>query len=124
MIPLLPFAAGMVAGGLIVRLLRDEKTQAGVKKAQQNLREATDSGLAMLKTSSATMKRMLWSEGEGGARQPSATAKKKPAPRRKKPAATTTEAGADAQAPAPKTTPRKRAVKAVKPTAGGQDAQS
>lgn len=132
MIPLLPFAAGMVAGGLLVRLMRDEKTQAGVRKAQQSVRSATDSGLAMIKTSSASVKRVLWPQGDAAGTPPAEAEatptppKKKAAPRRKKPAAAApaSSSGAGAKTSPRKPAPRKRATKAEAPATGGQDTQA
>lgn len=59
MLPLLPFAAGLLAGAAAVKLLRSDKARAGLGKAQESLREATVSGLAAIEHSSATMKQAL-----------------------------------------------------------------
>lgn len=70
MLPLLPFAVGLVTGAIVVKLLRNEKTRdglekvqekarIGLEKAQDKLRDATISGLAAVESSSAAMKRRL-----------------------------------------------------------------
>lgn len=113
MIPLLPFAAGLIAGGLAVRLWRSEETQAGVKKAQDTLRSAAQSGLDTLReTGAAVRQRFAGGEAPIAAAEVTAAApKKKAAPRKRKPA--TAKAVAKAAAPA---APRKRARKATPET--------
>lgn len=49
MIPLLPFAAGLLAGGLAVRLWRSEEARAGVKSALGSLGETARSGLDLIR---------------------------------------------------------------------------
>lgn len=103
MLPLLPFAAGLVAGAIAVRLLRNEKTRdgldkvqekarLGLEKAQESLRGATISGLSAVESSSAAMKRRLSAgkaaEGvEEHAAAPRKAPRKKPAAAARKPAA-------------------------------------
>lgn len=53
MIPLLPFAAGLLAGAAVVKLWRNDKTQAGLDSARQKLRNATVSGLSRLEQTTA-----------------------------------------------------------------------
>lgn len=53
MYPLLPFAAGMLAGAVVLRLLRTDTTKAGLAKAQRGLRDATVSGLETIENASA-----------------------------------------------------------------------
>lgn len=66
MLPLLPFAAGILAGAAAVRLLRDQRTRLDLDKlrnslgkAQETLREAAVSGLAGIEHSSARAKERL-----------------------------------------------------------------
>jgi hypothetical protein len=79
MLPLLPFAAGLLAGAVAVRLMRSEGTRAGLEKlqdktrgglgkAQDKLRDATLSGLSAVENSSAAMRRRL-SAGKDAAPQ-------------------------------------------------------
>ncbi len=70
MIPLLPFAAGLVAGGLAVRLWRSEEARAGVKAALDSLGETARSGLDLIRP----------------AAQEAATGKAKPIAQKKAPA--------------------------------------
>jgi len=53
MIPLLPFAAGLLAGAAAVKLWRNDKAQAGIDSAREKLREATVAGLSRLESSTA-----------------------------------------------------------------------
>lgn len=70
MLPLLPFAAGLLAGAVAVKLLRaprtreeldkvQDKARHGLEKAQDKLRDAAISGLAAVENSSAAMKLRL-----------------------------------------------------------------
>lgn len=114
MIPLLPFAAGLIAGGLAVRLLRDESARAGLEKARETLRSATDAGLEKIKSSTAAVKRRFSPEaGEAAPAAPAAplAATKKAAPRRKKAAAADDAPAADAPAAARKTATAKKRVR-------------
>ncbi len=74
MIPLLPFAAGLVAGGLAVRLWRSEEARAGVKAALDSLGETARSGLDLIRPAAQ--------EAATGKAKP--VAQKKKAPARKK----------------------------------------
>lgn len=131
MIPLLPFAAGLLAGGLAVRLWRSEEARAGVKKAQDTLLSAAQSGLTTIREAGDDVRRRFAGDGAANeaapekrtrGRRKQATADdaapaKKAAPRRRK-----TQAAADA-APATKTAaPRRRARKTAKTDAGGEAA--
>ncbi|MBI2306364.1 MAG: hypothetical protein HYU78_03595 [Rhodocyclales bacterium] len=124
MIPLLPFAAGLIAGGLAVRLLRDEKTQDTLRQAQESLRSAAQSGLSTLKASTAAMKERL---SPAETTVPAAAAK--PAVRRTKAGGTPRKAAArkaparpakakgEAAAADTAAAPRKRARKTAAPQA-------
>ncbi|MBW7903881.1 MAG: hypothetical protein H3C26_20640 [Rhodocyclaceae bacterium] len=130
MIPLLPFAAGLLAGGLAVRLWRSEEARAGVKKAQDTLLSAAQSGLTTIREAGDDVRRRFAGDGAANeaapekrtrGRRKQATADdaapaKKAAPRRRK-----TQAAADA--PATKTAaPRRRARKTAKTDAGSEAA--
>lgn len=105
MFPLLPFAVGIVAGGLAVRFLRDENTRSGLHKAGETLRSATQSGLTTIKTSTAAVRQHFAPEAPA--------AKPKAAPRKRKAPAKT--ASATVAAPERKAAaPRKRAAKPAK----------
>jgi hypothetical protein len=56
MFPVFPFAAGLVAGAVAVRLLRDEKAKVRLDKAQDRLREAAVSGLGTIESSMARLR--------------------------------------------------------------------
>lgn len=109
MLPLLPFAAGLLAGVVAVRLMRSdgtragleklqEKTRDGLGKAQDKLRDATLSGLSAVEASSAAARQRLSAGKDEAAR-----------------AVTPVEAGtpqqADAATAKPRRAPRKRADK-------------
>lgn len=70
MLPLLPFAAGLLAGAAAVKLLRNEKTHDRLEKvqektrlglgiAQDRLRDATIESLSVVESASAAMKQRL-----------------------------------------------------------------
>lgn len=104
MLPLLPFAAGLVAGAAAVSMLRSERARAGLAQAQDALRSATESGLAALKRSSATVK-----QGFSAGEAPAQTAAEAAAP-----AAPKAAKGGARKAP-----PRKKAATpAAKPATG------
>lgn len=114
MFPLLPFAAGIVAGGLAVRWLRDENTRAGLQKARETLHTATQSSLATIKSSAVAVKQRFASAPADVAAPDTAkpAAKAKAAPRKKKAPAATASAAAPADKPAPRKRVRKPAAKA------------
>lgn len=100
MFPLLPFAAGVLAGAVALRLLKTERTRSGLEKAQDRLRDATVSGLEAIEHASARAREKLASApGDTAEREvetaaaaqaageASAPAARKPAPRRRKPKA-------------------------------------
>lgn len=123
MIPLLPFAAGIIAGGLAVRWLRDENTRTGLQKARETLHTATQNSLATIKSSTAAVKRRFTESPAETATLDTTmpdvakpAAKAKAAPRKRKaPAAT-----ASAVEPESQPTPRKRSRK---PAAKAQETQ-
>jgi hypothetical protein len=125
MIPLLPFVAGLVAGGLAVRAWRSEETRAGVRKAQDALLSAAQPGVTTLRSATGDLRRRIaGGTDESGENAPAATPKK---PRRKtaaaaKPAAAGTRkrAARAKAAPAAEATPavkRKPATRKRKPAA-------
>lgn len=94
MLPLLPFVAGIATGALAIKLWRNDKTKAGLDKAQeklrtatadagQKLRQATVSSLAAIEHSSAAARERL-SAAPAAAPAPAKPARK---PATKKPAA-------------------------------------
>lgn len=56
MLPLLPFAAGLAVGAAAVGMLRSERARAGIEKAQQSLRNATNAGTAMMQRSTEAVR--------------------------------------------------------------------
>lgn len=124
MIPLLPFAAGIIAGGLAVRWLRDENTRTGLQKARETLHTATQNSLATIKSSTAAVKRRFTAVPAETATPDTATpdaatpaAKAKAAPRKRKaPAAT-------ASAVEPESPPAPRRKRSRKPAAKTQETQ-
>ncbi|THF63260.1 hypothetical protein [Pseudothauera rhizosphaerae] len=101
MLPLIPFAAGLLTGLVAVNLLKTNKTRAGLDKAQQRLREATASSLAAIESASARARSKLEASPEAEAApavKPTA-APRKAAPKRKpkaKPAAAAPQTGKEA----------------------------
>lgn len=76
MFPLFPFVAGVLTGAVALRLIRTDRTRAGLEKAQERLRDATVSSLEALESASARARKRLGAEtgeaaaageGEGGA---------------------------------------------------------
>lgn len=59
MFPFIPFAAGVLTGMVGLRLLRTDKTKAGLEKAQESLRNATVSSLASIEQASARARERL-----------------------------------------------------------------
>lgn len=104
MLPLVPFAIGLLTGAAAIQVWRIDKTRQGLGKAREKIREATVSGLNKLESSSAAMRGRLASDTEPDtevvaaavAEVPPATA---PAAR-KKPAAKRAPARKKAAAPA------------------------
>lgn len=59
MFPLLPFAAGLLTGAVATRLLKVDKARLGFHKAQDRVREATVSSLAVIEHTSAELRAKL-----------------------------------------------------------------
>ncbi len=59
MLPLLPFAAGLVTGAVAIKMMRNQKTRAALDNARDSLRKASVSGLARLESSTAAMRERL-----------------------------------------------------------------
>lgn len=119
MLPLLPCAAGIIAGGLAVRWLRDENTRTGLQKARATLHTATQNSLATIKSSTAAVKQRFTAPPAEAATQDAATqdaampaAKAKAAPRKRKAPAATASAVEPESQPAPQKRSRKPAAKA------------
>lgn len=53
MLPLLPFALGILTGATAIKLVRSSKAKAGLQRAQASIREATVSSLTAIETTSA-----------------------------------------------------------------------
>ena len=89
MFPLFPFVAGVLTGAVALRLIKTDKTKAGLDKAQDNLRDATVSSLEAIEHASARARKRLTAaeadeDGESmpaEAAEPSAPAARKRAPR-------------------------------------------
>lgn len=79
MIPLLPFAAGLLVGITAVKLAKNDKTKASLDKAQEKIREATVSGLTAIERSSAKLRTKM-EEKPTEAPPPENTATTEPAP--------------------------------------------
>lgn len=122
MFPLLPFAAGIIAGGLAVRWLRGENTRTGLQKARETLHTATQSSLATIKSSTAAVKqRFAAAPAEivtPDTGKPAAKAKAAP---RKRKVSVAPVAPASAAAPASKAAPRKRSRKPAGKAQGAQE---
>ncbi|WP_238996003.1 hypothetical protein [Azotobacter chroococcum] len=59
MFHIIPFAVGIVTGAVILKLLRSDKTQEGLEKAQGGLRSATVSSLEAIESASAKARARL-----------------------------------------------------------------
>jgi len=89
MFPLFPFVAGVLTGAVALRLIKTDKTKAGLDKAQDKLRDATVSSLEAIEHASARARKRLTAaeadeDGESmpaEAAEPSALAARKRAPR-------------------------------------------
>jgi hypothetical protein len=99
MFPLFPFVAGVLTGAVALRLIKTDKTKAGLEKAQDKLRGATVSSLEAIESASARVRQRLAADDAE--------------------ASTTAEAVADVVAPAtaPEAPPRTRAGSAPKTSA-------
>lgn len=85
MLPLVPFAAGVLAGAVVVKLIRTGKAQAGLAKTGSQVREATVSGLAAIERASAYAREKLAAQ-ESAPAAPAAQPKAKRARKRARPA--------------------------------------
>ena len=89
MFPLFPFVAGVLTGAVALRLIKTDKTKAGLDKAQDKLRDATVASLEAIEHASARARKRLTAaeadeDGESmpaEAAEPSAPAARKRAPR-------------------------------------------
>ncbi|MFB1030216.1 MAG: hypothetical protein QMC09_11095 [Thauera sp.] len=101
MFPLFPFVAGVLTGAVALRLIKTDKTKAGLDKAQDKLRDATVSSLEAIEHASARARKRLTAaeadeDGESmpaEAAEPSAPAARKRAPRAAKAAPKVDAAG-------------------------------
>lgn len=64
MFPLLPFAAGLLTGAVVTRLIKADKARVSLDKAQGRVREATVSSLAALEHTSAELRARLMRTSE------------------------------------------------------------
>ena len=64
MFPLLPFAAGLLTGAVVTRLIKPEKARTTLDKAQERVREATVSSLAAIEHTSAGLRARLTQAAE------------------------------------------------------------
>lgn len=122
MYPLLPFAAGLLAGAVVTRLVKAERARMTLGKAQDRLRDATVSSLAAIEHSSAGLRSRLMHAGEAAAGEaaPAAPAKPSRAPRAARGAAASEAPAATRTAAAPKRAPRRTGAKAAKPAAAAK----
>lgn len=94
MLPLIPFAAGLLAGAAAIRLLRSDrartglskartgldKARAGLDQAQEKLRGAAISGLTAIEATSARARERLATQDEAPAAPPASTESREAAP--------------------------------------------
>lgn len=113
MLPLLPFAAGLLAGAAAIKLWRNESTRAGIDKAQDKLRQATAFGLSAIKHTSAAIGRHVAPEAPPAAAPEPAPVKAPPRPRKARAKKTEAPVAAATVADAPKKTRVRKAVKAA-----------
>ena len=59
MLPLIPFAVGILTGVAAVKLVRNEKAKKGLECAQERLQNATVSGLSAIEQSSARLRNRI-----------------------------------------------------------------
>lgn len=109
MIPILPFVAGLVAGGLAIRAWRSEETRAGVRKAQDALLSAAQSGVTTLRTATGELRQRL--VGEAG--ESVGTGKSAPVVAPKKPRRKAADAARPATTGTRKTAGRAKAAPAT-----------
>lgn len=64
MFPLLPFAAGLLTGAVVTRLIKPEKARTTLDRAQERVREATVSSLAAIEHTSAGLRARLTQAAE------------------------------------------------------------
>jgi hypothetical protein len=83
MTPVLPFAAGLIAGAAVVGLLRSQYARESLSKVGTAVKEASEPALAAVKRSAESLRHRFGAEEAA----PEAAPKKKAAPRKKKPAA-------------------------------------
>ncbi len=108
MLPILPFAAGIVTGMVALRLFKSDKAKAGLTKARGGLREVTLNSLEAIESVSARARGRLAGEAAPVAEEASpltqagsaapAPKKRAPAARRRTPGAAKTAARASAAA--------------------------
>lgn len=110
MFPLLPFAAGVLAGAVALRLMKADKAKAGLEKAQDRLRDATVSSLEAIEQASARARQRL-AGAAAEAAEPEAAEPEAPAAK-----ADAAESTPAAKAPA-RRAPRKAAPRAPKAAA-------
>lgn len=88
MLPLLPFAAGILTGVVALRVFKNDAAKRGLDKAQSGIRNATVSSLEAIENASSRARRHLASEAEDAAKAaPSAEPAAAPAKAARKPAA-------------------------------------
>ena len=59
MLPLIPFAAGILTGVVAIKLARNEKAKKHLENAQERMQNATVSGLSAIEQSSAPLRNRL-----------------------------------------------------------------
>lgn len=90
MLPLIPFAVGILTGVAAVKLVRNEKAKKGLECAQERLQNATVSSLAAIEQSSARLRQRLQAPADEAEAlveaEDKAPEEPKPAARRRAPA--------------------------------------
>lgn len=110
MIPLIPFAAGIVTGAALVALARSRRAKAGFDRAEQTLRRAGASSLAAIQRSvDALGDRQTESDAAPNIDQPAAASATPATPRTKRPTSkkTTAKPASDRAKRTPRRTPAK-----------------
>lgn len=109
MFPLLPFAAGLVTGAVLTRLVKPEKTRATLDRAQERVREATVSSLAAIEHTSAGLRaRLMHATDEAPGPEESDEQPQSEGAGRSEPKSTLASAGTSGEEGQPRKAPRRR----------------
>ena len=86
MFHLLPFAVGLLAGVVTVKVVKNDQTKKQLEKAQASLKKATVSSLSAIEQSSARLRTKLAEPAEAPAPASAAAASPAKPPRKRAPA--------------------------------------